>query len=153
MELHISALTVFCERYNIGWVITWSRASARKEGGMPLSTEVFLGLPFCERVAVLPRLTRRPDEALYTIFRVRREHSFFERGSGRVVRVDYNRIDLADLNPKDGQLILRYHWQDGLRSDPSLSIQRAAIPDDPVGFIRISTDTAVPLLTLENAYW
>ena len=146
------ALRDFLERYNIGWVITWSRASALKEGGLPLSTDKFASLPFCEQVAALPRLTRRLDENLYTVFRVQIEHSYFIRGHGRVLRADYNRIELAELEPQDGQLVLKYHWQDGLRAQPPVPIERANEPNDPIGFIRIRSRESLERLTLINDY-
>lgn len=145
-------LRAFCELYNVGWVITWSRASPLKDGGRPLSTDVFAALPFCERVAIVPRYSGRRDENLYSIFRMHREPSFFARGRGRVTRVDYNRLELADLEPESGRIVLRYHWQDGFRSEPPLRIERTAGPDDPVGFIGIATDRPVPRLVIENAY-
>jgi hypothetical protein len=147
-----SELRAFCEQYNIGWVITWSRASPRKEQGQPLSTEVFASLPFCERIATLPRHSTRPEEDQYAVFRVRREHTFFARGRGRVVRADYNRIELADLVPDSGQLILRYHWQDGFRAEPPLGIERAEDSGDAVGFIRIRSDRPIPRLLVWNGY-
>ncbi len=148
-------LRAFCDQYNIGWVITWSRASPLKSGaerGMPLGTEVFSSSPFCEPVAVLPRHTTRPDENAYTIFRVHREHTFFARGRGRVARVDYNRIELTDLEPEGGELVLRYHWQEGLRSKPPLKLGPAPKLGDPIGFIRIATEGPLDRLLIYNSY-
>jgi hypothetical protein len=145
-------LRAFCDQYNIGWTITWSREGPHKDRGRPLSTDVFAALPFCERVATVPRHTGRRDENLYSIFRVHREPSFFARGRGRVTRVAYNRIELADLEPESGQLVLRYHWQDDFRSDPPVRIQRTVVTDDPVGFIGVQTDRPVPVLVIENTY-
>jgi hypothetical protein len=145
----------FCDQYNIGWVITWSRASPLKQGpdrGMPLSTEVFASMPFCEPIARNPRHTTRPDENEYAIFRIARERSYFAKGGGRVVAVDFNRIELADLEPVGGELVLRYHWQENLRSDPPLPLERADVLGDPVGFIRIKTAEPLSRLVIVNGY-
>src|SRR5207253_1709621 len=146
-------IAAFCERYSIGWVITWSRASRWKGEPGPLSTDRFAELPFCELVATLPRYSSRPDESNYFVFRVRREHTFFERGAGRVTARDYNRIALADLRPdRAGELVLRYHWQNGLAAEPPVKLERANEPGDPVGFIRIRTDEPLGELVLTNVY-
>jgi hypothetical protein len=148
-------LAAFCEQYNIGWVVTWSRSSpfrGEEERRNPLATDVFDRLPFCERVATLPRHTSRADENEYAVFRVLREPSYFARGRGRIVHADYNRIELADLEPAGEELVLRYHWQPGLRADPPIAIERADVGDDPIGFIRIKLDRATSRLTLENGY-
>jgi hypothetical protein len=148
-------LHAFCERYNIGWVVTWSRANVlrqEEDRRLPLSTDVFAALPFCQPVATVPRLTERSDENLYSIFRVRRAPAYFVRGSGRVVESRYNRIELADLRPDRGELVLLYHWQDELRADPPLELSRFEDPDDPVGFIRIRTDSPVDRAVIRNSY-
>jgi hypothetical protein len=151
-------LAAFCEQYNIGWVITWSRASRIKQAQhgedatKPLATEVFAGLPWCERVARLPRHTVRPDENVYMVFRVKRDHSYFARGRGRLVAADFNRIELADVDPDAGELVLRFHWQQGLESDPPLPIERVDAPGDPVGFIRVRSPDPLPRLVVRNRY-
>jgi hypothetical protein len=119
---------------------------------MPLSTEIFASVSFCEPIGRIRRHTTRGDENEYTIFRIDREHSYFARGRGRVERVDYNRIELADLEPEAGELVLRYHWQEGLRSDPPLPIEQAITPGDPIGFIRIKTVQPLSRLVLVNGY-
>jgi len=151
-------LRAFCEQYNIGWVITWSRASRIKQlqhgedATKPLSTEVFAGLPFCEQAARLPRHTVRPDENVYTVFRVMRDHSYFERGRGRLVAVDFNRIELADVEPDAGEVVIRFHWQQGFACDPPLPIDRVGATGDPVGFIRVQATSPLRRLVIRNSY-
>ncbi len=48
-------------------------------------------------------------------FKVRRESSLFELGSGRV-RSDFNRIEIEFNGPQD-EVVLRYAWADGLMAD------------------------------------
>jgi hypothetical protein len=151
-------IRAFCDDYNIGWVVTWSRAGVRKfqqvreDPRQPLSTEFFSSLPFCERIATLPRATVHADENEYAIFRVQREPNYFAHGTGRLAKVEYNRIELADLVPDDGELVLRFHWQDGLISEPPVPLERANVPGDPVGFIRIKTAKSLDRLIILNGY-
>jgi hypothetical protein len=163
-------LRSYCELYNIGWVVCWS----------PLSRFVFDRWPDAQLVAVLPRfhtprlapsynehqwgtlLARggpevaaqytREGDGRYVIYRVARPHSFFLAGEGQVSRVDYNRLELTGLVPKDGAVVLSLHWLDTWRTDPPLPVDPVPIPDDPVPFIRISTDKKLDRLLLYNAY-
>jgi hypothetical protein len=145
-------LAEFCERYNIGWIVTWSRASPRKESGQALSTEVFASLPGCRSVATLPRHSSRPDEDRYTIFELDRPHDYLANGRGRVAHVDYNRIELADLEPEGGRVDLRFHWLSDFVSDPPVHLERLAISGDRVGFVRIRSDRPIPRLVIRNGY-
>jgi uncharacterized integral membrane protein len=145
----------FLEQYNVGWVVTWSRASPFKQGPdylMPLSTDIFSRMDFCELVARIPRHTTREDEAEYAIFRVLREPNFFAKGLGRVVQADFNRIELADLEPDRGELVLRYHWQPEFTTEPPITLARADVPGDPVGFIQILAEQPLKRLVLTNTY-
>jgi hypothetical protein len=149
---------MFCDDYNIGWIVTWSRAGGRKfqqvreDPRLPLSTEFFSSLQFCERIATLPRATVHRDENEYAIFRVNREPSYFARGTGRVEKADYNRIELADLVPDGGELVLRFHWQAEMVSQPPVSLERASVPGDPIGFIRIKREEPLDRLVIWNGY-
>lgn len=148
-------LRAFCEQYNIGWVITWSRTSMLKQDkdrGMPLSTDIFMSMPFSEPIAKIRRHTTKPDENEYTIFRIDREASYFAKGRGRVLAVDYNRIELANVEPEVGEVVLRYHWQEGFRSEPPLPLDRVSVPGDSVGFIRIKTAEPLERLVILNGY-
>jgi hypothetical protein len=138
----------FLRRYNVGWIITWSRASVRKEGGRPLSTDVFAAMPFCSLVAELPRLTGRPDENRYFVFKVSAPPGFFLRGRGRVLRVDYDLIELAELVPQEGLIVISYHWQDGLEAEPQVQLTAVRVGDDPVGFIAIKTQRPLDRLRI-----
>lgn len=163
-------LFAYCERYNIGWVVCWS----------PVSRFCFDHWGRARLVATLPRYcspnrpgSRDPHErkmllqsggpaaaarylaegeGRYAIYRVERPHSFFLRGEGRVVRVDPNRIELADVVPKDGAATISLHWLDTWRTDPPLPLAPAPVPDDPVPMVRISADRPLGRVVLYNDY-
>ncbi len=160
----------YCGRYNVGWVVCWS----------PLSRFWFDRFGPAKRVATLPRhsspnrpvsanehewdaMIRRSGLAVarrsmiegegnYAIYRLDRRHSYFLRGSGRVVAVAPNRIELADVEPDGGVAVLGLHWLDTWRSDPPVTLKPEPSPPDPVDFVRIEAKARIPRLILSNSY-
>jgi MFS family permease len=163
----------YCRTYNVGWVVCWS----------PLSRFWFDRYASAKRVATLPRYTT-PDyppsdnehervamikragrevarryllEAgrTYAIYRVDRPHSYFLKGKGRVVSVAPNRVELADVEPEGGEVIVSLHWIDTWRADPPLNLRPEPALPDPVGFVGIEMPGAVKRLVLINdpAIW
>jgi len=72
----------------------------------------------------------------FTIYEVKRKPSFFLKGNGMVTS-DYNRLELNRIVPENGEIIINYHFMEGLRTKPARTLERVSIGDDPVGFIRI----------------
>jgi hypothetical protein len=163
------ALRDYCDQYNVGWVVCWS----------PLSRFWFDRDPGARRVATLPRYATpgrvpEPDphawdvmarragaeavhyveeaEHQYAIYRVERPHSFFLRGQGRVVAMEPNRIELADVVPYEGSVLLSLHWLDTWQSDPPTTVSAEPVPLDSVPFVRIDCPGPVPRLVLSNGY-
>jgi hypothetical protein len=163
-------LHAYCELYNVGWVVCWS----------PLSRFFFDHLGAARRVATLPRVQspNRPvsanphewqaliarggpalaarymseGEGQYAIYQLERPRSFFLVGKGRVALVDLNRIELADIVPVQGAVVLSLHWLDTWRTDPPLAVDPAPIPDDPVPLVRIGSVKPLTRLVLYNGY-
>lgn len=165
-------LNDYCRRYNVGWVVCWS----------PLSQFWFDMHPDARHVATLPRPATpgrevMPNEAQwraiakragvdvanrymaegvnhYRVYRVERPHSYFLEGSGRVAAFDYNRVELADVNPdpQTGSVVLSLHWLDTWKSDPPLPLTPVSVPGDPVPFVRLQTTRPLPRVILSNGY-
>ena len=163
-------LRAYCHLYNIGWIVCWS----------PLSRLCFDQWGPAERVATLPRhqsstraiadnpyvneaLTSRgglelaaryvrEGEGRYVIYRVQRPHSFVLTGEGHVAKFDFNRIELADVVPSDGAVVIGLHWLDTWRTDPPLPVDPVPVPMDPVPMVRISTSRPLKRLVLYNDY-
>jgi len=163
-------LSVYCARYNIGWVICWS----------PLSRFCFDRFPMATRVAVLPRhgstdlpvstnahewhallargglpLARRymaEGARQYVVYRIERPHSYFLRGQGRLSGVAANRVELADVVPEGGEVVLSLHWLDTWRTDPPSTIGPVSMTGDPVPFVRIELSRPRRRIVLENGY-
>jgi hypothetical protein len=164
------ALRAYCERFNIGCVVCWS----------PLSRFHFDCWAQAKRIATLPRFSS-PDQPVsgnehewraltalggkalaerymiegehtYVIYRVDRRHSYFLQGEGSVGAVDFNRIELTDVVPHDGAVIVGLHWLDTRRTEPPLPIEPAPMDGDPVPFVRISTTQPIKRIVLFNGY-
>jgi MFS family permease len=160
----------YCDMYNVGWVVCWS----------PLSRFWFDRFGPATRVATLPRLSS-PDqpvsgnehewttmirladidvarrymlggERAYAIYRLDRPRTYFLRGKGRIISVEPNRIELADVEPDGGAVVLSLHWLDTWRTDPPLTLRPEPAPPDPVDFVRIELPGPIPRLVLSNGY-
>lgn len=160
----------YCRTYNVGWVVCWS----------PLSRFWFDRFGPARRVATLPRystpgrpvsvndheasaMARRvgPDvarryllegEREYAIYRIERPRSYFLKGKGRIVAAGPNRVELADVEPEGGAVVLSLHWLDTWKSDPPLSLRPEPMPPDPVNFVRIEMPGPARRVVLFNGY-
>jgi hypothetical protein len=158
----------YCRTYNVGWVVCWS----------PLSRFWFDRYPAAVKVATLPRystpgrppsnnqheweaMARRagPDVAMrymfegersYSIYRVQRPRSYFLKGKGRISAVGPNRVELADLEPEGGAVVVSLHWIDSWKADPPRTLRPEPVPNDPVAFVRIELPGPVDRLVLTN---
>jgi hypothetical protein len=66
-----------------------------------------------------------------------------------------NRVELADVEPEGGEVIVSLHWIDTWRADPPLNLRPEPALPDPVGFVGIEMPGAVKRLVLINdpAIW
>jgi hypothetical protein len=60
--------------------------------------------------------------------------TWFIAGEGKV-KVGLNRLELSDLN--GNQVILKYHWVEGLTASPPAKIEPVEMLDDPIPFIKL----------------
>jgi hypothetical protein len=115
-------LLAYCDRYNIGWVVCRSAETIARVEAWPLA----------EKVAVLH------DDPEAILFKVERRPSFVLIGSAIWIRADAESIALGDVTPKDGQVLLSLHFQEGMRVTPSrVQLQRAESLDDRIDFVRL----------------
>jgi hypothetical protein len=166
-EWTLPEIEEYCRIYNVGWVVCWS----------PLSKFCFDRYPAAKRVATIRRYSSdRPppdndhewksmvqragrDVAIkymlegdrsYAIYRVERPRSYFLQGKGRIVAVGPNRVELADLKPDAGAVVVSLHWIDTWRADPPSKLSPELVFPDPVEFVRIELPVAVDRLVLTN---
>jgi hypothetical protein len=124
----------FCRRYNVGWVVCRSPANQNR----------FRAWKGAEAATTLPGAQQR------TLFTVRRRpYSFALKGEAQLVLADSRHITLAEVVPVDGEVILSFHYQSGMRATPgSVRVEREPDALDPVAFIRLRLDGPVACVTL-----
>jgi hypothetical protein len=124
----------FCRRYNVGWVVCRSSFNQKR----------FREWKGASSTATLPG---QHAGTLFTV--LRRPHSFALKGKAQVVHADSRYITLADVVPTDGEVILSFHYQSGMRATPeSVRVEREPDALDPVAFIRLRLDGPLACVTL-----
>jgi hypothetical protein len=103
--------------YNVRWVLCWTTGAKRW----------FDAFPGAQRVGAYDK---------FVLYRTSLEPSFFFEGSGTVEAVA-NRLALRDIVPRDGRIVLKYHWLETLRADPPREVVPLMLADDPVPFIMV----------------
>ncbi|MDD9943045.1 MAG: hypothetical protein OXU20_18535 [Myxococcales bacterium] len=102
-----------------------------------------------------PDLERSPSLALVAelhgrrIYRNRRRMSKVLQGVGQV-RARTNRIEVRASDP-DRDLVVAYHFHEGLLCEPGCRVERQRVPIDRVGFIRVPAPHPRDLV-LRNGY-
>ncbi len=117
--------------YNVRWIVCWCDESKK----------IFDQFP--------GYIVKAGEVDVFTLYEVKRTPSFFLKGRGTVTS-DYNRLELSGIVPEDGEIIIGYHWMPHLKTEPAMTMEKAMIGDDPVGFIRIVNPP--PTLAIYNAY-
>jgi hypothetical protein len=129
-----AALGEFCRRYNVGWVVCWSPATIKRFREWSDARET--AALQCEGQGVLFTLPRDP-------------HGFVLKGRAELLGADCERITLGNVEPEGDELVLCFHYQEGLRVLPSrVRIERELDPRDPIPFIRLKMSGPVTCLTL-----
>jgi len=160
----------YCDTYNVGWVVCWS----------PLSRFWFDRFPAAQRVATLPRYSTatlpvstnehewsamirragidvarrymKEGEKTCAVYRLDRPHTYFLKGKGRIVAFGPNRVELAEVEPEGGAVVLGLHWLETWKTDPPLRLHPEPTPPDPVDFVRIELAGPTPRIVLFNGY-
>ena len=106
----------YLRRYNIGAIIAFDPASVRRWQALP-------GL-----------VTADERSGPIHMFRVNQSLSWFFFGQGQIL-ARLNRLELFDVRGKE--IVLKYHWAEGMIGSPPLNIVPVKIRDDPIPFIKI----------------
>src|SRR5439155_22711933 len=104
------------ELYNVGWIVAHSNVSRQYFDSMP---------------GIVPLDVFREVKT----YKVDRSLSFFVSGVGRIVGRSHNRLVLTDLI--GDEVVLRYHYYLGLKSEPCATLVPTYFLDDPNPFIKI----------------
>jgi hypothetical protein len=147
-----AALSEYCTRYNIGWIVGWS----------PAACERLRSWSGAHRLATLPPAAAgEPPGCLFAVRR--RGYSFALTGSARWLSADTHRIVLGDVVPPRGgpdnhgkkQILLSLHYQAGMRVAPSrvlldsCPMERVdSVPGDARPFVRLWVEEPVARVTI-----
>jgi len=104
--------------YNVKWVVAWSKKSRLFFASAP------------------KYFTFRKQIDKFYIFETNRAGNFFIKGSGTIT-AEPNRIELQDLKPEDGEVVISYHWMKYLKAAPDITVDKTLLLRDPVGFITL----------------
>jgi hypothetical protein len=130
-----AALSDYCRRYNVGWVVAWSPAVIERlrawNGG---------ALELCSL----------KDGGDGFLFKVLDNHcSFAIHGQADVVDANCHRLILVNVVPKDGKVVLSLHYDAGLRATPDrVRIEAEKDYLDRIPLLRLRLDAPVSRLVL-----
>jgi hypothetical protein len=102
--------------YNIGAVLAFHPASIQRVQSVP----------------GLVTLDRRVGPV--HLMKVNQPLTWFFLGEGKL-KASLNRIELSELKGKE--IVLKYHWTEGLSANPPAQVVPVKIYDDPIPFIKI----------------
>lgn len=106
----------YLDIYNVGWILVHSTAAKRYLDNMP---------------GVVPVTGYRELKA----YRYEHPLTYFLLGSGQVVEQRTNNLVLD--NVAGSEIVLKFHYVPGIKSDPPTTILPIQVMDDPNAFIRI----------------
>jgi hypothetical protein len=86
------------------------------------------------------------DVSGYRAFRIESTASRFLEGRGRV-RAQVNRIELSDVSPENGRIVLRYRYHPAWSASDGTPVLRHPVPESPDGFIELANPGGSLVLT------
>jgi hypothetical protein len=117
-DYSLKELKHYFEIYNVKWIVCWFEKSKGFFNQYP------------EYIIKMAEIDK------FTIYQVNRKPSFFLKGKG-VAKSDYNRLELNQIVAEDSEVIISYHFMEGLKTNPERKLKRVFLGNDPIGFIRI----------------
>ena len=120
----------YLQLYNIGAVVAFHPASIQRLQAIP-------GL-----------VTLEQRIGPVHLMRVHQPLTWFVQGEGKL-KAELNRLELSEL--KGSEIILKFHWVDGLTTHPLTKLERVNLADDPIPFIKLVNPPAALTLSVESA--
>jgi hypothetical protein len=115
--------------YNIGAVVAFHPASIQR----------------LQSVAGLVTVDRRIGPV--HLMKVNQPLSWFLQGEGKV-EAALGRLNVSDVNSRE--IILKYHWVEGLAATPPARVVPITLLDDPIPFIKVTNPPREFTLSIEN---
>ena len=116
--------------YNIRWAFSWNGNSQKRLKNFPLA-----------------KSKAKFDDI--EVFEFDIEPGWFLMGSG-ALRADYDKIELKNLKPEKGKVILKMHWLYGFKPRPVCKMFRYYAGGDPIGFIGLLNPAPEVVLEYER---
>ena len=116
--------------YNIRWAIAWSDASKSR----------------LEKFGYARKAAQFED---LEVFEIAGSADWFMVGKGTLL-ADYDKIELKDLKPENGKIILKMHWLDGFKPKPECELFRYYAAGDPIGFLGLKNPASEVVLEYER---
>jgi len=126
-----SELLNYLRLYNIGAVVAFDPMSIQRLQSIPGLVTVE------ERIGPVH------------LMKVNQPLSWFLVGEGSV-KASYNRLELSGL--KGNEVVLKYHWVDGLTTVPLTRIEPVQVADDPIPFIKLVNPPAAVTLRIAASF-
>lgn len=128
------ALSDYCKRYNVGWVVAWSPAVLKR---------------FHDWEEAVPVADVVDDVPGYLFLIKHAARDFTVKGKAKLIHADWHHLTLADVIPENGVVVLSFHYQAGLRATPGrVQVEREPCGHDPIGFMRLRVAGPVARVTL-----
>ena len=117
------------ELYNIHWAVAWTEESKDRLRKFQFA---------------IPRARFEDLE----VFEFQSLSSWFLAGNG-LMSADYDNIELKELKPENGVVVIKMHWLAGFKPEPECELFRVEVPGDPIGFIGLKKPAQEVLLRYE----
>jgi hypothetical protein len=128
-KINIKTFMQYMQLYNIKWIFAHSKNSKNYFSSQP---EYFQYIDAYKNM---------------DIYSVNREASYFIEGSGNV-RASLDRIVIS--NASQGNIIIKYHYLETLKSLQKVSLKAVKMLDDPIGFISIDNNRGFTSIEIVN---
>ena len=120
----------YLQLYNIGAVVAFHPASIQRLQAMP-------GL-----------VTLEQRIGPVQLMKVNQPLTWFVQGEGKLT-AGLNRLELSEL--KGSEIVLKFHWVEGLTAYPLTKLEPTSLSDDPIPFIKLVNPPAALTLSVKSS--
>ena len=128
-DIEIDRFMEYMDLYNIKWVFTQHQAPKQYFQSHPGYFRYVSSYQYID------------------IYQVNRDASYFLKGTGKI-SASLDKIKLTHVSK--GDIIIKYHYLETLKTEPPLKIERFNAMDDPIGFIKINNEKGFETITIYN---
>jgi hypothetical protein len=76
--------------------------------------------------------------------------TWFVQGEGKL-KAGLNHLELSEL--KGSEIVLKFHWVEGLTAYPLTKLEPINLADDPIPFIKLVNPPAALTLSVKSSLW